>query len=158
MTPEQRVAEAMILSLRSHAAGLTVDDAIECDPCGEQFTHYAKWLARREAAHATAALDAVRDALTSDDPDVVRAMAVRIGLNVSTRTVYELDPDAWRVLSDYVGRALEAETGMQPIDFQVQQRTAANAEHKGVRSALGVLTRIRRDERASRAEVPDAEA
>ena len=46
---------------------------------------------------------------------------------------------------------------MQPIDFQVQQRTAAN-EHKGVRSALGVLTRIRRDERASRAEVPDAEA
>jgi len=89
MTPEQRVAEAMILSLRSHAAGLTVDDAIECDPCGEQFTHYAKWLARREAAHATAALDAVRDALTSDDPDVVRAMAVRIGLNVSTRTVYE---------------------------------------------------------------------
>ncbi len=43
-------------------------------------------------------------------------------------------------------------------DSQVQQRTAANAEHKGVRSALGVLTRIRRDERASRAEVPDAEA
>jgi hypothetical protein len=37
----------------------------------------------------TAALNAVRDALTSDDPDVVRAMAVRIGLNVSTRTVYE---------------------------------------------------------------------
>ena len=80
MTPEQRVAEAMILSLRSHAAGLTVDDAIECDPCGEQFTHYAKWLARREAAHATAALDAVRDALTSDDPEVVRAMAERVGL------------------------------------------------------------------------------
>ncbi len=42
---------------------------------------------------------------------------------------------------------LRAETGMQPIDFQVQQRTAANAEHKGVRSALGVLTRIRRAER-----------
>ena len=79
-------------------------------------------------------------------------------LLVEDETWAVLDPDAWRVLSDYVGRALEAETGMQPIDFQVQQRTAANAEHKGVRSALGVLTRIRRDERASRAEVPDAEA
>ncbi len=128
MTPEQRVAEAMILSLRSHAAGLTVDDAIECDPCGEQFTHYAKWLARREAAHATAALDAVRDALTSDDPDVVRAMAVRIGLNVSTRTVYEaarrdsLDtdgqPTVFRFGQDRPWRILEAirrrELGLSP--------------------------------------------
>ena len=78
----------------------------------------------------------------------------------------ELAASGWKVVEHsmgcltavYVGRALEAETGMQPIDFQVQQRTAANAEHKGVRSALGVLTRIRRDERASRAEVPDAEA
>ncbi len=83
---------------------------------------------------------------------------VDVRLLVEDETWAALDPDAWRVLSDYIGRALEAETGMQPIDFQVQQRTAANAEHKGVRSALGVLTRIRRDERASRAEVPDAEA
>jgi hypothetical protein len=47
----------------------------------------ASWTATRTLSKH--ALNAVRDALTSDDPDVVRAMAVRIGLNVSTRTVYE---------------------------------------------------------------------
>ena len=104
MTPEQRVAEAMILSLRSHAAGLTVDDAIECDPCGEQFTHYAKWLAHREAAHATAALDAVRDALTSDDPAVMRAMAERVGLTVETREWVDREltwDGGWTVIRRY---------------------------------------------------------
>jgi len=34
--------------------------------------------------HAAAALDAVRAALTSDDPEVVRAMAERVGLEVDT--------------------------------------------------------------------------
>ena len=53
MTPEQRVTAA-----------------IDCTP-------YAK---ATPDAYATAALDAVRDALTSDDPQVVRAMAERVGL------------------------------------------------------------------------------
>ena len=80
---------------------------------------------------------------------------IDVRLLVDDDTWKLLDPDAWRVLSDYIGRALEAETGaVQPIDFQIQQVTAANAEHKGVRSALGVLTRIRSRERASRREAP----
>jgi hypothetical protein len=76
----------------------------------------------------TAALNAVRAALTSDDPDVVRAMAVRIGLNVSTRTVYEaarrdsLDtdgqPTVFRFGQDRPWRILEAirrrELGLSP--------------------------------------------
>ena len=53
MTPEQRVTAA-----------------IDCTP-------YAK---ATPDAYADAALDAVRDALTSDDPEVVRAMAERVGL------------------------------------------------------------------------------
>lgn len=53
MTPEQRVTAA-----------------IDCTP-------YAK---ATPDAYATAALDAVRDALASDDPAVVRAMAERMGL------------------------------------------------------------------------------
>ena len=78
--------------------------------------------------YADAALDAVRDALTSDDPDVVRAMAVRIGLNVSTRTVYEaarrdsLDtdgqPTVFRFGQDRPWQILEAirrrELGLSP--------------------------------------------
>lgn len=89
MNPEQLVTQATGASDRSHMSGVTVGDLIECDSCGEQFPHWARWLDHREQARATAALDAVRDALASDDPAVVRAMAVRIGLNVSTRTVYE---------------------------------------------------------------------
>lgn len=80
MTPEQRVAGATNAAYRAHETGVTVEDAIECDPCGERFTHYARWLAHREATRAAAALDAVRDALTSDDPEVMRAMAERVGL------------------------------------------------------------------------------
>jgi hypothetical protein len=53
VTPEQRVTAA-----------------IDCTP-------YAK---ATPDAYATAALDAVRDALASDDPAVVRAMAERMGL------------------------------------------------------------------------------
>jgi hypothetical protein len=53
VTPEQRVTAA-----------------IDCTP-------YAK---ATPDAYADAALDAVRDALTSDDPEVVRAMAERVGL------------------------------------------------------------------------------
>lgn len=33
---------------------------------------------------------------------------------------------------------LQARTGL-PVDFQFQQQTAANAEHQGLRSALGVV-------------------
>ena len=59
MTPEQRVTAA-----------------IDCTP-------YAK---ATPDAYADAALDAVRDALTSDDPQVVRAMAERVGLHEERAT------------------------------------------------------------------------
>jgi hypothetical protein len=62
VTPEQRVTAA-----------------IDCTP-------YAK---ATPDAYATAALDAVRDALTSDDPQVVGAMAERVGLSVSTQEGFE---------------------------------------------------------------------
>lgn len=84
MTPEQRVAEATNAACSAHETGVTVGDVVECDPCGERFAHWARWLAHREATHAAAALDAVRAALTSDDPEVVRAMAERVGLEVDT--------------------------------------------------------------------------
>jgi len=38
---------------------------------------------------------------------------------------------------------LQARTGL-PVDFQFQQQTTANAEHKGIRSALGVVV-LKRD-------------
>lgn len=84
MTPEQRVAEATNAACSAHETGVTVGDVVECDPCGERFAHWARWLAHREATRAAAALDAVRAALTSDDPEVVRAMAERVGLEVDT--------------------------------------------------------------------------
>ena len=62
MTPEQRVTAA-----------------IDCTP-------YAK---ATPDAYATAALDAVRDALTSDDPQVVGAMAERVGLTVDATVTIE---------------------------------------------------------------------
>jgi len=80
MTPEQRVAEATNAACSAHETGVTVGDVVECDPCGERFAHWARWLAHREATRAAAALDAVRAALASDDPEVVRAMAERVGL------------------------------------------------------------------------------
>ena len=80
MNPEQLVTQATGASDRSHMSGVTVGDLIECDSCGEQFPHWARWLDHREQARATAALDAVRDALASDDPAVMRAMAERVGL------------------------------------------------------------------------------
>ena len=79
MTPEQRVAEATNAACSAHETGVTVGDVVECDPCGERFAHWARWLAHREATRAAAALDAVRAALASDDPAVVRAMAERVG-------------------------------------------------------------------------------
>ncbi len=85
MNPEQLVTQATGASDRSHMSGVTVGDLIECDSCGEQFPHWARWLDHREQARATAALDAVRDALASDDPAVMRAMAERVGLTVETR-------------------------------------------------------------------------
>lgn len=89
MTPEQRVAEATNAACSAHETGVTVGDVVECDPCGERFAHWARWLAHREATRATAALDAVRDALTSDDPQVVGAMAERVGLTVDATVTIE---------------------------------------------------------------------
>ena len=79
MTPEQRVAEATNAACSAHETGVTVGDVVECDPCGERFAHWARWLAHREATRAAAALVACRAALASYDPAVVRAMAERVG-------------------------------------------------------------------------------
>lgn len=40
-----------------------------------------------------------------------------------------LSPEQWKALADHIGRSLEVETGVSPIDFQIQDTTAANAEH-----------------------------
>lgn len=48
-------------------------------------------------------------------------------------------PDLLAFLGIAVGEYLAARTGM-PIDFQVQQQTAANAHHGGMRNPLGMRT------------------
>ena len=73
MTPEQRVTAA-----------------IDCTP-------YAK---ATPDAYATAALDAVRDALTSDDPEAVRAMAERVGLTGEASRVPVLLADKAALMGD----------------------------------------------------------
>lgn len=78
-TPEQRVAEELA---REVWVGYT-------DEAGDDDGNYGVVDSDGRRTLSKHALNAVRAALTSDDPDVVRAMAVRIGLNVSTRTVYE---------------------------------------------------------------------
>ena len=65
-TPEQRVAEAI-----DEADAETLDYERRSPDDGY-------------GSHAAAALDAVRAALTSDAPEVVRAMAERVGLEVDT--------------------------------------------------------------------------
>ena len=104
MTPEQRVAEATNAACSAHETGVTVGDVVECDPCGERFAHWARWLAHREATRAAAALDAVRAALTSDDPAVARAMAERVGLTVETREWVDREltwDGGWTVIRRY---------------------------------------------------------
>lgn len=100
MTPEQRVAEAI-----EEADAETLDYERRSPDDGY-------------GSHATAALDAIRDALASDDPAVVRAMAERVGLRVNTRIEYEavcrgsLDqtgqPRSFSFGSDRANRVLEA--------------------------------------------------
>lgn len=104
-TPEERVAEAMTSS--PNGPWLTVSIA-------PSFAHTA--------------LNAVRDALASDDPAVVRAMAERVGLTISTRERYEaacrdsLDPNGQPTVfsfgQDRPWRILEAirrrELGLSP--------------------------------------------
>ena len=66
-------------------------------------------IAKREAAEmranrATADLDAVRAALTSDDPAVMRAMAERVGLTVETREWVDREltwDGGWTVIRRY---------------------------------------------------------
>ncbi len=47
-----------------------------------------------------------------------------------------MTPDQWAIISDHIGRSIEVESGVERIDFQIQGTTAANADHKGVRSAI----------------------
>jgi len=90
MTPEQRVSGELA---EVAFFDLAIEHQLTMLPTGEHRAlvpvHWSDQANAIAAPYASAALNAVRDALTSDDPDVVRAMAVRIGLNVSTRTVYE---------------------------------------------------------------------
>ncbi len=141
MTPEQRVAEATNAACSAHETGVTVGDVVECDPCGERFAHWARWLAHREATRAAAALNAVRAALTSDDPAVVRAMAERVGLTISSRERFEavrrdsLDtdgqPHAFSFGSDERWRISEAihfrEYGLSPETHICMQATQTSA-------------------------------
>ena len=104
MTPEQRIIDALNDSGRAHWSGVTVGDLVECDPCGEQFPHWGRWLYHRGQASAAAALDAVRAALTSDDPAVMRAMAERVRLTVETREWVDREltwDGGWTVIRRY---------------------------------------------------------
>lgn len=47
-----------------------------------------------------------------------------------------LTPQQWQIIADHIGRSLEVETGIGPIDFQIQETAGANAEHPGPRSAI----------------------
>lgn len=68
---------------------------------------------------------------------------VDVRLMVDAGTWGRHSPGEWTVLADHIGRSIEAQTGVSPIDFQVQEIEAANAEHSGMRSACGILTRMR---------------
>lgn len=84
MTPEQRVTQAV-----QHEHGCLR----EVDMRGSAYCarHAYGWLSVDRCPHAEAAaiaaLVAVREALASDDPKVVRAMAERVGLSVTFRSV-----------------------------------------------------------------------
>lgn len=58
-----------------------------------------------------------------------------------------LTPEQWTIIADHIGRSLEIETGVNlPVDFQIEQQTAANAEHPDKRSAIflaGMATRTK---------------
>ncbi len=113
MTPEQRVYRAM------------ADAALHPIPPG------LAWYA----------VEAVRAALTSDDPEVVRAMAERVGLTVSTRERYEavclgsLKPDgqprAFSFGADRAERVLErirrSELGLSPETHICMRATQTSA-------------------------------
>jgi hypothetical protein len=52
----------------------------------------------------------------------------------------------WELICTSISYRL-AQITLLPIDFQIQQMTAANAEHKGKRSALGFMSNIKEIER-----------
>lgn len=56
----------------------------------------------------------------------------------------------WLVLNIAIATWLREATGL-PVDFQIQQQTAANEFHKGARSALGLRIRKSEQEPASEA-------
>ena len=47
-----------------------------------------------------------------------------------------LTPSQWKVIADAIGRSIEAETGVAPIDFQIQDLDEANREFTEPRSAI----------------------
>ena len=52
-----------------------------------------------------------------------------------------LTASQWDVIADAIGRAIEAETGVAPIDFQIQDLNEANREFDGPRSAIFLSAR-----------------
>lgn len=64
---------------------------------------------------------------------------IDLRLLLDSENYARLTPQQWRVLADHIGRSLEAETGIGPIDFQVQDVDVANREHPGIRSAIFAL-------------------
>jgi len=86
MTPEQRVSGELA---EVAFFDLAIEHQLTMLPTGEHRAlvpvHWSDQANAIAAPYASAALNAVRDALTSDDPDVVRAMAVRVGLLTEER-------------------------------------------------------------------------
>lgn len=63
---------------------------------------------------------------------------IDVRVMVDEETWARHSPSTWALISDGLGALLEAQTGLAPIDCQVQESGAANAEHRGDRSALGM--------------------
>jgi len=86
MTPEQRVSGELA---EVAFFDLAIEHQLTMLPTGEHRAlvpvHWSDQANAIAAPYASAALNAVRAALTSDDPDVVRAMAVRVGLLTEER-------------------------------------------------------------------------
>ncbi len=94
MTPEQRVAEELA---RDVWVGYT-------DEAGDDDGNYGVVDSDGRRTLSKHALNAVRAALNSDDPAVVRAMAERVGLTVETREWVDREltwDGGWTVIRRY---------------------------------------------------------
>ena len=61
---------------------------------------------------------------------------IDLRMMLSPEDYARLTPGQWRIIADAIGRSIEADTGIAPIDFQIQDLDEANAEFSETRSAI----------------------